>query len=164
MHSDLVQRESGEPVREADVSVEAVPAHKFDLPPTPAYIEKLIRQASEKIKPHESSFRCEMEHNLHAGMYARTARVAPGMAFTSVMIKIPTLVIVHGECCVFVDGEWNILSGYNVLEASAHRIQAYATFGDTQITMIFPSNAKTVKEAEQEFTDEAADLLSRRTA
>lgn len=104
-----------------------------------------------------------MEHHLHAGMYARTARVAAGMAFTSVMIKIPTLVIVHGECCVFVDGKWHIMSGYNVIKASAHRIQAYATFEETEITMIFPSNARTVEEAEAEFTDESSDLLSRRS-
>lgn len=125
----------------------------------------MIREASAKIRPHEASFRCKMEHHLHGGMYARTARVAPNMAFTSVMIKIPTLVIVHGECCVFVDGKWHIMSGYNVLAASAHRIQAYATFGEneTEITMLFPSAAKTVEEAEAEFTDESEDLLSRRS-
>ena len=104
-----------------------------------------------------------MEHLLHAGMYARTARVAPGMGFTSVMIKIPTVVIVHGECCVYIDGKWEPMSGYRVLAASGHRIQAYATFSETEITMLFPSNAKTVEEAEAEFTDEAADLHSRRS-
>lgn len=84
------------------------------------------------------------------------------MAFTSVLIKIPTVVIVHGECCVYLDGKWEPMSGYKVLPASAHRIQAYVTFSETSITMLFPSTAKTVEEAEAEFTDEAAELHSRR--
>jgi hypothetical protein len=86
------------------------------------------------------------------------------MAFTSVLIKIPTLLIVHGDCAVLAGEKWQELSGYNVIAASAHRIQAYVTFGETEITMIFPSQAQTVGEAEKEFTDEWADLLSNRSA
>ena len=104
-----------------------------------------------------------MEHTLHAGMYARTARVAPGMAFTSVMIRIPTIIVISGSCAVVVGDKWRFLEGYNVVPASAGRIQAYVTFTETAITMIFPSNAETIEQAEAEFTDEAADLLSRRT-
>ena len=95
-------------------------------------------------------------------MYARTCRVPAGMAFTSVMVKIPTLLIVQGDCLVLAGNKWIRLFGYKVIPACAHRIQAYVTYGDTKITMIFPSNAKTVEGAEAEFTDEAADLLSRR--
>ena len=132
------------------------------LPPTPPDVEAKIRQAAEKIRPHEGSFKAKMEHVLHGGMYARLARIPGGMAFTSVMIKIPTMLVIHGECCVLAGDKWHILSGYNVLPASAHRIQAYVAMEDTEITMLFPSNAKTVEEAEAQFTDEAADLLSRR--
>ncbi len=85
-----------------------------------------------------------------------------GMAFTSVLIKIPTLLVVNGECWVLSGDKWGHINGYAVLPASAHRIQAYVTIEKTEITMIFPSNAKTVEEAEAEFTDESADLLSRR--
>ena len=103
-----------------------------------------------------------MEHVLHGGMYARTARVPAGQAFTSVLIKIPTMIVMHGECCVFAGDKWRFLKGFNVIPASAKRIQAYATIEDTEITMLFPSNAKTIEEAEAQFTDEWKDLLSRR--
>lgn len=132
------------------------------LPPTPPEVETLIRQATDKIKPHEGTFRAQMEHVLHGGMYARTCRVPGGQAFTSVLIKIPTIIAVQGECCVCAGDEWRVLSGYNVIPASAHRIQAYVTLDDTAITMFFPSDAETVEQAEAEFTDEWADLLSRR--
>jgi hypothetical protein len=85
------------------------------------------------------------------------------MAFTSVMIKIPTIVIVSGDCAIFAGERWQTVSGYEVILASEHRIQAYVTLAETAITMLFPTDAKTVEEAEAQFTDEAADLLSRRT-
>jgi hypothetical protein len=132
------------------------------LPPTPPEMEARIRDAAAKIKPHEDSFRVRMEHVLHGGMYARTCRVPGGMAFTSVMIKIPTVLTIHGNCCVCAGDRWYELTGYNVLAASAHRIQAYVTLGDTEITMFFPSDAKTVEDAEKQFTDQWANLLSRR--
>ena len=166
MRSDTLQREGGEPVREVAVDAQALRANQLGVsafPPTSPEIEARIRAATVKIKPHEASFSAQMEHMLHGGMYARTARIAPAMAFTSVLIKLPTVVIVHGECCVYLNGKWEPMSGYQVLAASAHRIQAYVTFSETEITMLFPSDAKTVEEAEREFTDEADELLSRRS-
>jgi hypothetical protein len=132
------------------------------LPPTPPEIAEKIRNATEKIKPSEHTFQAQMEHVLHAGTYARTARVGAGMAFTSVLIRIPTLVIVHGHCCVVSGDKWRMLDGYNVLQAAAGRIQAYVTLGETEITMIFATEATTIEQAEAEFTDEADGLLSRR--
>jgi hypothetical protein len=49
-----------------------------------------------------------------------------------------------------------------VIQASAGRKQIYVTTEPTEITMVFPSSAKTVEEAEDEFSDESANLLSRR--
>jgi hypothetical protein len=132
------------------------------LPPTPLAVCDLIRKATEKIKPYEHTLKVQMEHALWAGMYARTARLAPGQAITSVLIKLPTLLIVHGDCWVLSGDKWHALRGYNVIQASANRMQCYVTISETQITMLFPSNAKTVEEAEAEFTDEAHELLSRR--
>lgn len=133
------------------------------VPATPPDVENLIRIATAAMRPHERSFQVEMEHVLHAGMYARTCRVPGLQRFTSVMFKIPTLIVVHGDCLVAVGDEWRRMRGYHVVKASAHRMLAYITIADTEITMLFPSNATTVEEAEAEFTDEAADLLSRRS-
>ena len=130
-------------------------------PASPEIIEK-IRDLEAAIKPHEHTLQVQMEHILHGGMYARTARLAPMMLFTSVLIKIPTVLAVNGKCKVFAGDKWYTLEGYNVMPACAGRKQIYVTLGPTEITMIFPSSAKTVEEAEAEFTDEAEILLSRR--
>lgn len=100
------------------------------------------------------------EHVLHAGMYARTVRLDARVAIVSVLIKVPTTLTVNGRCRVFA-GEWRDFDGYCVLPAEAGRKMIYVTLAPTEITMVFPSKAKTVEEAEREFTDDAELLLSR---
>lgn len=137
------------------------------LPPAPPEIMEQLRAFEMKVRereealPAELQFRPQMEHVLHAGMYARTCRLAADVAIVSVLIKIPTMLIVHGGACVFAGDRWYKIEGYQCMAASAGRKQIYVTFEPTEITMIFPSQARTVEEAEAEFTDEADALLSR---
>ncbi len=130
-------------------------------PATPEIIEK-IRRIEERIRPHEHLLRVRMEHHLHAGLYARTCHLEANSVITSVLIKIPTLLIVSGTCLILAGEEWRELNGYHVLCAPAMRKQIYVTLGPTQITMAFATQARTVEEAECEFTDEWVQLLSRR--
>lgn len=101
------------------------------------------------------------EHVLHAGMYARTVRLDARVAIVSVLIKVPTILTVNGKCRVFAGETWRDFDGYHVMPANAGRKMIYITFAPTEITMVFPSRAKTVEEAEREFTDEHEGLLSR---
>jgi hypothetical protein len=100
------------------------------------------------------------EHILHAGMYARTVRLEAGTAITSVLIKVPTMLTVNGKCKVFAGDAWHHFEGYRVIPACAGRKMIYVTFEPTEITMVFPTKAQTVEDAEREFTDEYDGLLS----
>jgi hypothetical protein len=104
----------------------------------------------------------QTEHVLHAGMYARTVRLPAGAIITSVLIKVPTMLIVNGSCKVLAGDNWVELDGYNVMAACGGRKQIYITLTAVEITMMFPTKAKTVEEAEREFSDECGDLLSRK--
>jgi hypothetical protein len=133
---------------------------KSVLPPTSKDgIEKISR--FEDVARTMPQVKLDFEHVLHGGMYARTVRLAARVAITSVLIKIPTVIVVNGLCRVFAD-KWFDLEGFNVIPASDGRKMIYITAAPTQITMFFPSNAETVEEAEKEFTDEYEDLLSER--
>lgn len=103
------------------------------------------------------------DHVLHAGMYARTIHVPAGVMITGALIKVPTVLMLHGNAAVYIGEEVPLRCvGYNVLTAAAGRKQAFVAETDICLTMIFPTDAKTVEEAEAEFTDEAALLASRR--
>jgi len=103
------------------------------------------------------------EHLLHGGMYARTVYVPAGLLITGALIKIATVLIVQGDVMIYVEGDEPLhATGHNVLPASAGRKQAFVAESDMVLTMIFPTVATTVEEAEAQFTDEGALLASRR--
>jgi len=103
-------------------------------------------------------------HAFHAGLYARTVFVPAGVCITGALVKIPTLVTVSGHCLLYVgEGEPpREITGYNVLNAESGRKQVFVALDDLAITMCFATAARTVEEAEAEFTDETDLLLSRR--
>lgn len=101
------------------------------------------------------------DHVFHAGMYARTVRIPAGTVMTGALIKRATLLILNGHAKVFTGADAVELVGYHVLPASAGRKQAFITYADTDLTMLFPTGAQSVEAAEAEFTDETGLLLSR---
>lgn len=141
------------------------------LPATDAkVIEKLA--TVQQVLMHAEQIGLQTEHILHGGMYARTIRLRPASAdpedqivILGAHIKVPTLVILRGPGSAFVGDGWADFEGpYEVIPGSAGRKQMFSTRGgiELDITMIFPTTARTVEEAEAEFTDEADLLLSRR--
>lgn len=131
------------------------------LPATAPESLEQIRGIEEKMR-QLPQIQIQTEHALHAGMYARTVRLEPGNAIVGVLIKIPTILIVNGRCEVFAGDRWHRISDYQVIPAQAGRKQVFVAIGQTEITMIFTTNAQTIEEAEDEFTDEADKLLSRK--
>lgn len=111
--------------------------------------------------------RCEQvdiptEHLLHAGMYVRTIRMPADVVLTGALMKRATVVIVCGQVRMCAGSEYIELEGYNVIPAAAGRKQVFLSRSQVVITMMFPTDAKSVEEAEAEFTDQASELLSRR--
>lgn len=106
----------------------------------------------------------QTEHLIHAGMYARTIKIPAGVGIAGVLIKIPTILIVSGHAAMHLDGKQIELKPYCVIKGSRHRKAAFVAISETFMTMVFPTNAKTVYDAEQEFTDEGDNLMSRKEA
>lgn len=106
-----------------------------------------------------------IEHALHGGMYHRTGHYPKGATMTSVFVQVPTLLIVRGAVDIFV-GEGHVVRvrGYEVVESQANRQPAFHFLDDTDMTMVFATNAKTKEAAEEEITPEPHMLQSRRTA
>ena len=103
-------------------------------------------------------------HFLHGGMYARTITIPANTVLSGALIEIPTLLIVSGRAVVYAgDGNKIEVSGHQVIPASAGRKQIFITADDTDVTMVFPTNTRTVEEAEEEFTREFDRLMSRKS-
>lgn len=128
----------------------------------------MTAQAIDKVRELEAITRelpqveIATDHVLHGGMYARTICIPAGVLLTGVFIRVPTVLVFEGNATVNAGDEPVTLVGYHVLAASAHRRQAFVAHADTRLTMVFATQAKTVAEAEAEFTDEAHLLFSRK--
>lgn len=103
-----------------------------------------------------------IEHFIHEGVYYRTCKVPKDTAIIGAFIKIPTTVVVSGDCYVTLGNTIGRLEGYNVIKAEAGRRQAFRAVEDTYITMCFKTGSTDVKEAEKEFTDEWMLLTTNR--
>lgn len=115
----------------------------------------------EKLNAARPQTAIATHHLIHAGMYARTIMIPAGVVLTGALIKLATTLIMSGDATV-ANGETNIrLTGYHVIPASKHRKQAFLAHADTHLTMLFPTSAKDILTAEDEFTDEAELLFSR---
>jgi len=130
------------------------------VPPSQATLEKLA-QAQELILA-QPQVPVATEHLLHGGMYSRTIRLIPGVWMIGSLIRLATVLIVQGDCAVIVGDECAELSGYNVIPGCAGRKQLFLTRGPVEMTMIFPTSAATIEDAENEIFAEAGQLASRK--
>ena len=131
------------------------------LPATSPLAMEKLRQAEDVLLTLPQA-EIPTEHVIHGGMYARTIRLVKDTVITGALIKVPTMLVVNGHAMVFVGDGWTEVDGYNVIPASAGRKQLFVALGPVEITMIFPTQARTVEEAEREFTDDHERLMSRR--
>lgn len=100
------------------------------------------------------------EHLFHAGMYVRTIKLIAGQAITGALMRRATLLIVQGNTNIYTGNDILKVRGYRVLAGQAGRKSVFYAYGEVYLTMAFPTEAKTVEEAEREFTDEYARLAS----
>lgn len=103
----------------------------------------------------------ETSHAIHGGMYTRSIMIPAGTMITGALVKVATMLIIQGDVVVYIGDDSIALSGHNVLPAGKNRKQAFVAITDVYLTMVFCSNAKSIREAEDEFTDESGNLISR---
>ena len=130
-------------------------------PMSPTAIE-LVR-AYERTKLQQPQVAIHTHHVLHAGMYTRTIVIPANTVLTGALVKIPTVLVISGDVVVSRGEDDGVyIGGTAVLPAGAGRKQVFVTYAPTTVTMVFPTSASTVEEAEAQFTDETDMLLSHR--
>jgi len=101
-----------------------------------------------------------IDHLIHGGMYARTAHVPADQLVSGALLSRATVLVLQGDVTMFTGTESVRLTGYHVLPGSVGRKQLFRTHTETHMTMVLPSAAQSVDEAEHDFTDEP-ELLAR---
>lgn len=136
-----------------------IASHCGIAPMSPATIERVSEYEAQLAALPQVDM--PTHHVIHGGMYARTIRIPAGVDMVGAQIKLATVIIVNGHALIEVEGGTIEVEGYRVIAASAGRKQAFRAIADTDLTMIFPTSAQCVEDAEREFTDDADRLMSR---
>lgn len=102
-----------------------------------------------------------VHHILHGGLYSRSLVIPAGVAIAGAFIQVPTTLVVSGNVTVYANDKAYEINGYQVLVASAGRKQLFVAHTDTNMTMTFATDAKTIEDAENQFTSEPELLASR---
>ena len=137
------------------------------LKPNPT-IPATVDASMEATKAVESALKAlpqvelETTHSLHAGIYSRTVRVPEGVMLTGALIKIPTVLTIVGSLTLTIGDHVEDVEGFRLFECAPGRKQVMLARSESYVTMAFASNAKTIEEAEEQFTDEFENLMSRR--
>lgn len=95
-----------------------------------------------------------VDHLLHAGMYARTCFVPAEVLASGTVLRRATVLVINGDVTIFTGNDSVRLTGFHVLPGLRGRKALFRTHAETQMTMVFPSDAQSVDEAEHEMTDE----------
>ena len=126
---------------------------------TPAQVGEVRRlEAAVRELPQAQ---IDTYHVIHAGLYARTIRIPAGVVLTGAEITRATLLIFSGHAVVTMGDSVRELDGYHVLPAEAGRKQAFLALADTDLTMLFATDARDIATAEGQFTSEPERLMSR---
>lgn len=132
------------------------------IAPSQEILERLTSVGDElRLRPQ---LQPRTDHVIHGGMYIRTLHLPANVDMMGSLILKATVLIVCGSCSMLAGDERVELNGYNVLLGCAGRKQLFTTRSPVVMTMIFPTSARTVKEAENEVFGEADLLQSRQDA
>lgn len=135
---------------------------------TAKIIPSMLPEAIDKVRAIEAyaaaqpQIEIPVRHFLHGGMYARTITIPELVMITGALIKVPTILVVNGDVQVYCGEDFKHLVGHNILAADPNRKQIFVAIKSTDLTMLFSTTAKTVKEAEEQFTDEWSLLTTRK--
>lgn len=152
---------------ESNLTLFEAPEQALEMPET-MELSPMSPEALSEMRRLESivatcpQIQLKVIQKLFAGMYYRTLFVPKGCIAFGSLQKIPTLLIASGSFLLTSGAQVFRVDGYRVLEGAPGRKQLVRALEDSVFTMVFPTNAKTVEEAEEEFTDEFENLQTRK--
>lgn len=134
-----------------------IAVYEAGIPAMSSHAVSTVRRLETAMRKFEQA-PYVIKHTLHAGMYARTVTLAPGL-WAGAQVKRGTILTIIGDALVYVGkAEPLQVRGVTVMPASAGRKQAFVAQTEITLVMVAACDAATVAEAEAYLCAET-DLL-----
>lgn len=105
----------------------------------------------------------EIKHDICGNLYSRYCFIPKDVVVVGALLKVPTLLIVNGDCVIFDGEKTQRVTGYKMLQGQAYRQSVFRALEDTSLTMLaVVEGCSTVEEAEKFITDQSALLTNHR--
>jgi hypothetical protein len=101
-------------------------------------------------------------HVVHGGMCARTIFIPAGTVLTGAVTNLDNVCVLSGDITVTTRDGPKRLTGFHVLPADKGFKRAGVAHADTYWTTVWPTGLTDITEIENEMTEEATQLQTRR--
>lgn len=123
-------------------------------------INSMVNYMLQNVDPVD----VQIKHDICGNLYSRYCLVPKDVVIVGALLKVPTLLIVNGDCIVYDGQKTQRITGYKMLQGQAYRQSAFRALQDTQLTMLaVVQGCSTVEEAQRYITDQSALLTNHRT-
>lgn len=123
-----------------------------------------VRRLEAAILSSGQEIQVETHMMVHGGMGARTLFLRAGTVLTGALTNHDNICVVVGDIVVTTDAGPRRLTGYNVLPAVSGFKRAGYVLADTFWTTVWPTSFTDCIAAENDMTDEADMLQTRRAS
>lgn len=122
-------------------------------------INGMVEYMLQNTKPVD----IKIKHDICGNLYSRYCRVPKDVVIVGALLKVPTLLIINGDCIVYDGQKTQRVTGYKMIQGQAYRQSAFRALEDTQLTMLATvQGCSTVQEAQKYITDQSMLLTNHR--
>lgn len=119
-------------------------------------LDKVVLHLGDTIREQVPTELPEMHEQLFSAMYTRSAKIPAGTICTGNMTKVPTLLIVVGDCSIRIGNTIQTIRGFNVISEPAGMIRVANCITDCWFTTINNTACTTLEKARAEFLGETS--------
>lgn len=122
----------------------------------------IVRNVAEYLLQNTIEKDIQIKHCICGELYIRKCIIPKDVVAVSALIKVPTVVIIDGDCLVYDGQKVSRVTGYKALQGQAYRESIFKALEDTQITMIAVVKSDTPQNAQKQITDQYVLLTNHR--
>lgn len=117
-------------------------------------LDKVVLHLGDTMREQVPTELPAMHEQLFSAMYTRSAKIPAGTICTGNMTKVPTLLVVAGDCSIRVGDTIQTLRGFNIIAEPAGMVRVANCITDCWFTTISITACATIEAARAEFLGE----------
>lgn len=121
-----------------------------------------INAITEFMLQNTDQVQIKIDQDLCGNFYARHCLVPKDVVIVGALLKVPTAIIIDGDCIVYDGKETRRITGYKIIAGQAYRQSIFRAIEPTHITMLAMVNSTNLEDVQRQLTDQHMLLTNHR--